>query len=205
MSKPLERSIKNRAAEEGLEAGVEAVDTSAFPEVQALAMAYYNQGLYCSEALLKAFNEVYDLGLPPNAYKIATGFGSGMGETGCACGAVTSCVMVLGLVAGRDDRSQSEALVFDGVKELQRGFRCTYKSTCCKVLTKDVVWGSKAHTAQCERIVGETAQMTQQILETQLKAYLPHGGGKKIPKKWSAHAVKRRFREAFNHHFSKTK
>lgn len=174
------------------------------PEVQALAMDYFNRGLYCSEALLKAFNEVYDLGLPPSAYKIATGFGSGMGETGCACGAVTSCVMVLGLVAGRDDSSQSEALVFDGVKELQTAFRNTYRSTCCKVLTKDVTWGSKEHTAQCEAIVGKAAQLTQSILETQLKAYIPEGG-RKIPKKWGVYAIKRRFREAFNRNISKTK
>lgn len=181
------------------------VEIFEFPEVQGLAMDYFNQGLYCSEALLKAFNEAYDLGLPPSAYKIATGFGSGMGETGCACGAVTACVMVLGLVAGRDNSSQSEALVFDGVKALQTSFRGTFKTTCCKVLTKDVVWGSTEHTRQCERIVGETAQMTQAILETQLKAYLPNGGGKKIPKKWGLHTIQRRLRETFNHHLSKTK
>lgn len=180
-------------------------DASEYTDVQTLAKDYFNNGLYCSEALLKAFNEVYDLGLPPNAYKIATGFGSGMGETGCACGAVTSCVMVLGLVAGRDDSSQSEALVFEGVKELQTTFRSTFKSTCCKVLTKDVLWGSKEHTRQCETIVAETARMTQQLLENQLKGYLPNGGGKKVPKKWGLYTVKRRLRETFNHHFTKTK
>ena len=173
--------------------------------VELLARDYFNEGLYCSEALLRAFNEVYDLGLPPSAYKIATGFGSGMGETGCACGAVTSCVMVLGLVAGRNHKSESEALVYEGVKNLQEEFRGTFKSTCCRVLTKNIEWGSKAHNAQCENMVAKAAEITQNILETDLKDYLPENGAKKIPKKWSIRRVRRKVRETFNHHFSGTK
>jgi len=42
----------------------------------------------------KAFNEVYQLGLPESAYKIATGFGSGMRQLGCSYGTITGAVMV---------------------------------------------------------------------------------------------------------------
>ncbi len=170
-----------------------------------LATDYFNNGLYCSEAILRAFNEVYNLGLSPSTYKIATGFGSGMGETGCACGAVTSCVMVLGLVAGRNHKSESEALVYEAVKNLQKEFQSAFKSTCCRVLTKNIEWGSKVHNEQCENMVAKAAQITQRILETDLKAYLPENGSKKIPKKWSLKRVGRKARETFNHHFSGTK
>lgn len=184
---------------------VQEIQCSESPDVEALARDYFNNGLYCSEALLKAFNETYHLGLPPHAYKIATGFGSGMGETGCACGAVTACVMVLGLVAGRNHKNQSEAIVFEAVKSLQMDFRAEYKSTCCRVLTKQVQWGSKEHTCQCEQIVGATAKMTQRLLETELKDYLPEGGGKKIPKKWGFKTITRRVYETFNRYVLRAK
>lgn len=161
-------------------------------EAPALACHYYEQGLYCSEALLRAFNEVYDLGLPENGYKMATGFGSGMAETGCACGAVTSCVMVLGLVAGRTHAGESEEVVYDAVKKLHIAFKHAYKSACCRVLTKQVEWGSKAHTAQCEGIVRTAAEITEQLIENELKAYTPKGGKKAIPKKMSFKTLKRK-------------
>ncbi len=184
---------------------VHEIENGKTSDVESLAKYYFNNGLYCSEALLKAFNETYDLGLPPNAYKIATGFGSGMGETGCACGAVTSCVMVLGLVVGRNHKSESEAIVFDAVKSLQTAFKSEFKSTCCKVLTREFIWGSKEHTSQCEYIVGMAAMMTQKLLETELKDYLPEGGARKVPKKWGFRVIKRRLYETFNHYFLRTK
>ena len=157
-----------------------------------LACHYYQNGLYCSEALLRAFNEIYDLGLPDNGYKMATGFGSGMAETGCACGAVTSCVMVLGLVAGRTHSGESEAEVFDAVKVLHAEFKAAYKSACCRVLTKQLEWGSKAHVAQCENIVKTAATITERLIENELKAYTSQGGKKAIPKKMSLKTLKRK-------------
>lgn len=164
-----------------------------------LACHYYQNGLYCSEALLRAFNEVYDLGLPENGYKMATGFGSGMAETGCACGAVTACVMVLGLVAGRTNSSESEAEVFEAVKILHAEFKTAYKSVCCRILTKQLEWGSKAHTAQCENIVLTAATITERLIETKLKAYTPKGGKKAVPKKMSIKMLKRKIYGFVNH------
>lgn len=52
------------------------------PYAVALSLRYFQNGLYCSEAILRGFNEAYDLGFPPEQYKIATAFGSGLGECG---------------------------------------------------------------------------------------------------------------------------
>ena len=44
------------------------------------SVGYFAEGgLYCSEAILRAFNEVHELGLPETAYGLATPFGAGMG------------------------------------------------------------------------------------------------------------------------------
>lgn len=170
-----------------------------------LACHYYQNGLYCSEAILRAFNEVYDLGLPEKGYKMATGFGSGMAETGCACGAVTSCVMVLGLVAGRTHSGESESEVFEAVKTLHESFKATYKSACCKVLTKQLEWGSKAHVSQCESIVRTAAVITEGLIETELKAYTPKGGKKAIPKKMSLKTLQRKIYGLVYHRATGTK
>lgn len=180
--------------------GSQATEASEIPEVATLAIRYYRGGLYCSEALLKAFNETYQLGLPENSYKMATGFGSGMGESGCACGAITSCVMVLGMVAGRTHKGESEELVYQAVKALQDRFKAIYKSVCCRVLTKEYEWGSKAHKSQCECYVVEAAAITHQLLCEDLQLYLPQNGSKKIPKKHSLNRLVRRLHGSVNRH-----
>ncbi|MFZ3132202.1 MAG: C-GCAxxG-C-C family (seleno)protein [Desulfosporosinus sp.] len=148
-----------------------------------LSLKYFRNGLYCSEAVIKAFNEVYKLGLQENAKKMATGFGLGLGEAGCACGAVTGAVAVLGLVAGRTKVYESERIVHLATKQLHDHFRAKHKAICCRVLTKSVDWGSAQHKKLCEQYVIEAATLTDDILKTKLLEFLPQGGGKAIPKK----------------------
>ena len=149
----------------------------------AKSLHYFRNGLYCSEAILKAFNEVYQLGLPEHLYKIATGFGSGLGESGCTCGAVTSGVMVLGLVAGRTKNYESERAAFSAVHELHDEFRKNNKALCCRILTKNVAWNSAEHKNQCEAYVLNAAQITEDIIQTKLKEYLPQFGTAKVSMK----------------------
>ena len=150
------------------------------PPAVALSLRYFRNGLYCSEAILRAFNEVYDLGLPPNCYKIATGFGSGLGESGCSCGAVTSGVMVLSLVAGRNRNYESERIAFTAVNELHDRFRKKHKAICCRVLTRAFEWNSAEHKIKCEEYVLDTAMLTEEIIQARLKEFLPQNGGKAL-------------------------
>ncbi len=146
----------------------------------ALAVRYFRNGLYCSEAVLKAFNEVYKLGYDSKDYRIATGFGAGLGESGCCCGAVTGCVMVLNLVAGRTKNYESERIAFTAVRELHDRFRAKHRAMCCRVLTKNVKWNSAEHKIQCEQYVIDAATITEELLRDSLKEYLP--GQENAPK-----------------------
>lgn len=158
----------------------------------ALSLRYFRNGLYCSEAILKAFNEVYHLGLPDNFYKIATGFGSGLGESGCTCGAVASGVMILGLIAGRTKAYESERMVYLAVNELHKRFREAHKAICCRVLTKNVKWNSAEHKITCEEYVVSAAKITEDIILKNLYEFLPQGGGKELPVKKNPLALFRR-------------
>lgn len=165
------------------------------PPAVALSVRYFRNGLYCSEAILRAFNEVYNLGLPDNLYKISTGFGSGLGESGCTCGSVTSGVMVLGLIAGRNKAYESERMVYLAVNELHNRFKEKHKMVCCRVLTKNVQWNSAEHKITCENYVLEAARLTDEIINTHLFEFLPQGGGKAIPTKKNPLALFRRIND----------
>jgi C_GCAxxG_C_C family probable redox protein len=149
-------------------------------QAAALSLRYFRSGFYCSEALLRAFNEVYNLGFDTQYYKIATGFGSGMGKSGCSCGAVTGAVMVLGLIAGRSKNYESENVVYTATRELHDKFRAKHKALCCRVLTKDVVWNSAEHKALCEENILDAAQICGEIIRERLWEYLPEGGSRQV-------------------------
>jgi C_GCAxxG_C_C family probable redox protein len=129
---------------------------------------HFQNGLYCSEAILKAFNDHYKLGLDDKALKIATGFGAGLGASKCACGSVTGAAMVLSAVAGRTLSNESEEVVFQTTALLHDRFKAKYKAICCRSLTKSVEWGSAAHKTYCERLVWDAAALADQLLNEHL-------------------------------------
>ena len=153
------------------------------PRAVALSLRYFQNGLYCSEAILRAFNEVYELGFPPEQYKISTAFGSGLGESGCACGAVTGATMVISLLAGRTHNYESERIAYTAVNKLHDGFRKTHKAMCCRVLTKDVEWNSAEHKFQCEGLVRHAAELCEVIIHEDLEEFLPENGGRALEEK----------------------
>ena len=158
------------------------LDTSV-PRSVALSVRYFQNGLYCSEAILRAFNETYHLGFPPEQYKIATAFGSGLGESGCSCGAVTGAAMVLSLIAGRCHNYESERLSFTSVNHLHDRFRAIHKAMCCRVLTAHVEWNSAEHKRNCEALVHDAAALAEEIIQSELREYLPENGGKRLEEK----------------------
>lgn len=154
---------------------------SKYPKAARLSLKYFKSGLNCSESLLRAFNELYALGLPESAYGIATGFGSGMGEAGCACGAVTGAVAVLGLVSGRTKKNQSEQINHTAVKYLHDRFKEKHTVICCRALTRSVKWKSAQHKRLCQTNVIDAALIVDELLQTYLFDFLPGEGRKKAP------------------------
>lgn len=144
------------------------------PPAVALSLEYFRNGLYCSEAILRAFNEVYDLNFPEEQYRISTGFATGFGEAKCSCGAVTGGVLVLSLITGRNFNYESERLTFTLVNELHNRFKEKHKAICCRALTRTVEWGSAEHKILCENYVIYAAQITDEIIKRELHEALPN-------------------------------
>lgn len=71
---------------------------------------------------------------------------------------------MLSAVKGRISPDDSVNEVFSLTNELHNRFKEKYKSTCCRVLTKDVEWGSPEHSKNCEKLVGGAVEILEDIL-----------------------------------------
>ena len=99
------------------------------------AVALFQEGYYCSQSVLAAYAPLYDLS-PDLAYRIASGFGSGMARMGEVCGAVTGAMMVIGLHAGNTDAqdSASRDRTYGLVAEYVKRFKALHGALHCRLL-----------------------------------------------------------------------
>ncbi len=125
----------------------------------------YRTGQFlCSEAVFLVANEYLGHPLPDEAVRLASGFPVGIGLAGCVCGALSGGVMALGLKYGRTEPGAATPGMFEAAKELHDRFKARRRSVCCRVLIKDLEFGSPAHLEQCITITGEVAADVIELL-----------------------------------------
>jgi C_GCAxxG_C_C family probable redox protein len=126
----------------------------------------YRSGQFlCSEAVFLVANEFLGRPVPDETVRLASGFPVGMGQAGCACGALTGGVMALGLKYGRTSAGAATPGMFEAAKELHDRFRTRRKRVCCRILTRRLTLGSPEHVKQCVAITGEVAADVIDLLE----------------------------------------
>ena len=104
-----------------------------------MAIDNLKAGYSCSEAVLLTYCP--QLGLDQElAFKIASGFGGGMGYMGETCGAVTAAYMVLGLKYGANSLkdSYSREFTYESVSNFADLFRKRNGSTYCRDLISGI-------------------------------------------------------------------
>jgi C_GCAxxG_C_C family probable redox protein len=134
-------------------------------EVRNIAEGYFERGeFYCSEAVVKTIND--ELGKPfgDDITKLASGFPIGIGKSGCLCGAVSGGVMALGMVYGRCHLEPMDDKMFIVSAQLHDHIKNIYKSTCCRVMTRNFEFQSQERRAHCIKITGEVAAFIAQKL-----------------------------------------
>ncbi len=148
------------------------IDVSKIDEkrIREKAEKYYRSlQWYCSEAIVKAFIEELYLPLPDEVVAMASCLPLGMGQAGCACGAITGGLMILGYFFGRTIPQDTKIFnSFKIGKELHDIFHKRHGSACCRVLTKDFKFMSKPHMAQCISFTGEVAEEVALIIKREL-------------------------------------
>lgn len=131
-------------------------------KVQINAEELFKSGTYfCSEAVLQTINELLGKPYDENVVKLASGFPIGLGKAGCLCGAVSGGQMALGIVYGRVEGEPMQDKMFEVANRLHDYIKDEYKSTCCRIITKQ--WQgddfkSQGRKEHCYTITGRVAR-----------------------------------------------
>lgn len=136
-------------------------------EVRKKAEGYFERGeFFCSEAVVHTINEFLNWPFDPSITKLASAFPVGMGKAGCLCGAVSGGQIALGMVYGRNHGETMNPKMFPLASELHDFIKKEYRSTCCRVITKDFEFASPERKAHCIKITGLVAQwVAEKILD----------------------------------------
>ena len=134
------------------------------------AVSLFDEGYACSQSILLAFADFFDLD-ERTAKLISSTFGGGMGRLRQTCGAVTGGFMVLGLAFGNENPNDMETKLhsYKKVRELNRLMVKIHSTSNCKELlvkhaTEAQVEGRKHHKIICRKVVSDVAGLVFDIL-----------------------------------------
>lgn len=130
-------------------------------EIKKTAEGYFDRGeFFCSEAVVQTINDALGRPMPNEIVKLASGFPVGLGKAQCLCGAVSGGIVALGIPFGRVHGEAMNAKMFPAAKALHEWTIKEYKSTCCRVITKQWAgdnFASPERKAHCVAITGRVA------------------------------------------------
>ncbi len=145
-------------------------------KIKQLSVDYFKNGLYCSEAVLKAFEEVTGHTFSQDIKRSTTILGEGIGDTGCICGAVSAVVLIAGSFSGRIEIDAKKDYSQKIGKRIIEQFKSKYQTTCCKSLKKksEIIFGIGQYrhcpeiTSFCAEIIYRLAVEEGWIKEDQI-------------------------------------
>lgn len=139
------------------------------------AMELFEEGYNCSQSVVLAFEDCYDLDRSTIAH-LSSSFGGGMGRLREVCGSVSGMFMVLGLLCGYDDPKEREGKtrLYENVQELAHRFEAENGSIVCRELLgldhkRDVPVpearnGNYYRKRPCKELVGCAAEILENFL-----------------------------------------
>jgi C_GCAxxG_C_C family probable redox protein len=127
-------------------------------------LKYYDKkyDLNCAEAVLYGANEEYSLGLELKDFKLAAGFGGGMGIED-VCGAATGAIMVLGIMF-----TVNRAHEADKVKTLTKEFLERFKERLTTLNCKELKALYRTEEKRCSYIIEVSAEILDDIVKKEL-------------------------------------
>jgi len=139
------------------------------------ARANFSMGFNCAECVAEALLGELATGLPADAWKLATGFGGGIGLYGDTCGALVGAVLAVSATHGRSRLPEAETRrdvllasrrqlycnpgLYRIFNQLPNWFEARYGCTLCRELTArwQDDWLCKEHALYCREVITETA------------------------------------------------
>ena len=126
---------------------------------------YFKEGYNCAEAVFLTFRDLLFPEADPAMVKMLTGFGSGVGQSGCMCGALTGSVFVLNMIAGRTSSQESRDEAYKYAQQFSDQFTDKYGASCCRVLNP-YPFETKEHLVNCLKITGNTGKLLMEFISS---------------------------------------
>lgn len=125
---------------------------------------YFKEGYNCAEAVFLTFRELLAPEMDPSMVKLMTGFGGGIGQSGCMCGALSGAIVALNMIKGRTSNLDSREEAYQYAKEFSEKFTEKYNVTCCRALNP-YPFETKEHLTNCLKITGNTSKMLMEFID----------------------------------------
>lgn len=132
-------------------------------EARNKAGGYFREGYNCAEAIFLTFREYLAPELSPDTVRLVTGFGGGLGEAGCICGALVGSVMSLNMVKGRTSLYEKRDPAYNAASQFHDLFEEKFGATCCRILNP-YPFETPEHLKNCLKITGNTAKLLMEYL-----------------------------------------
>ena len=131
-----------------------------------LSTTDFARGSNCAQAVLARFAQHPLLKGAPITPAVGAGFGGGVGNTGCMCGALAGSVMVAGYYVGtlKLEPVAARALSEKLTQELVERFKAEYQATCCCVIRRKFCEGT-ADVHHCNALVEYMCEQTEEVLQ----------------------------------------
>lgn len=123
----------------------------------------FREGYNCAESIFLAFKDLLKLDIPRDTMRLFTGFGGGIGEYGCACGALTSAIAVIGLLAGRTSVEVNTEPIYGLSGGFCRRFGEKFGATCCRILNPYTPRTTEG-LRHCIKVTGNTGKLLMEYL-----------------------------------------
>jgi len=125
---------------------------------------HFKEGYNCAEAVFLTYRELLAPEMDPSMVKLMTGFGGGVGEAGCMCGALTGSITAINMIKGRTTNQVSRDEAYQLAKGFTEKFTEKYGVTCCRALNP-YPFETREHLTNCLKITGNTSKMLMEFID----------------------------------------
>lgn len=126
------------------------------------AVELREKGYNCAQAVMCAYADLAGID-EQTAYKIAEGFGTGMGGMGHMCGALSAAFILAGLKnsSGIPGDKSTRAGTYEKIRKIAAAFEAKNTSTMCRDLRGEA---GRPRLRSCPGCVEDAARLVEEIL-----------------------------------------